>query len=125
MLPSLGLYQSILLLKFVSVLTYSAAMGAAFFASAPEARKRAVHGVASPSLLVIWLAGYLLTIQLGISLMELWIIGGLLLSLISLGALIYSVSIRRSRLVFCAAVLPLVSVLALMVFRPTWGALLS
>ncbi len=83
-----------------------------------------MHRIASPALLVIWVAGFLLTVKLGVSLLELWIVGGLAFSFVSQGALVRSV-VRdaRSTSAFLFAALPLVIVLGLMVFRPTWEVL--
>ena len=121
------LYRTILLFKFIGVSMYAGGLVAAFVATAPANRYRAVHAVASPGLLVTWIAGYLLTTQLGeynIGLTELWSLGGLALSLASQMALVYSVSRNtRAPAVFLASAIPLLMVLALMVFRPTWWSL--
>jgi hypothetical protein len=121
------LYRTILLFKFIGVSMYAGGLVAAFVATLDADRYRAVHGVASPGLLITWIAGYLLTTQLGeynIGLTEFWILGGLVLSLASQMALVYSVS-RKTRTpgVFLAAAIPLLMVLVLMVFRPTWWSL--
>jgi hypothetical protein len=117
-------YQLLLLVKFVGVVIYGGGLVAAFVSSSLAERKRAVHRIASPALLVIWVAGFLLTVKLGVSLLELWIVGGLAFSFVSQGALVRSV-VRdaRSTSAFLFAALPLVIVLGLMVFRPTWEVL--
>jgi hypothetical protein len=114
-------YRILLLLKFVGVLLYAGGLVASLVASELAERKRAVHAIASPALLLVWVAGYLLSTQLQVPLTELWLLGGLVLSLVSQTALVYSVS--RPLPLMRAAVLaglPLVLVLILMVFRPTW-----
>jgi small neutral amino acid transporter SnatA (MarC family) len=114
-------YQLLLLVKFIGVVVYGGGLVAAFLSTSLPERKRAVHRVASPALLVIWVAGFFLTLELGVSLLELWIIGGLVLSFVSQGALVRSVTRdTRSVSAFLFAACPLVLVLALMVFRPTW-----
>ena len=115
------MYRLILLLKLVGVLLYAGGLIAAFVSTSLKERKRAVHAIASPGLVVTWVGGYLLTTQLHLPLTELWIIGGLVFSLISQLALVYSVSRdRRTVPAFLAAAIPLLLVVALMVFRPTW-----
>lgn len=120
------LYRLLLVLKLVSVLAYGGGLVAAFVASAPEERRRAVHKIASPALLAIWVTGYGLASMLGISLMELWLMAALVLSLASQIALVRAVSKdERSRADFWAATVPLVVVVMLMVFRPTWDLVRS
>ncbi|ADO68323.1 hypothetical protein [Stigmatella aurantiaca] len=117
-------YRLLLLLKFAGVILYGGGLIGSFAATALADRKRAVHAIASPGLVVTWFAGYLLTTQLLIPLTEFWILGGILLSLVSQLALVYSVSRdRRTVATFAAAFFPLFLVLALMVFRPTWSEL--
>lgn len=111
----------LLLVKLVAVLGYAGGLVAAFVSAAPAERKRAVHRIASPALLVVWLSGVLLTMEQSVPLTEAWIAGGLVLSLASQLALVHSVvRERRSAGAFLAAALPLAAVLYLMVFRPTW-----
>lgn len=119
-----NLYRFILVLKLVGVIAYAGGLAGAFFAEAPADRRRAVHAVASPALLVVWTTGYALTSQLGVALTELWVLGALVLSLGSVLALVHSVTReRRTPAAFAAAAIPLVAVLVLMVFRPTWERL--
>ncbi|WNG34995.1 hypothetical protein F0U60_16220 [Archangium minus] len=114
-------YRMLLLVKFVGVTLYAGGLIGGFVATALVERKRAVHAIASPGLVVTWLTGYLLTTQLHLPLTELWILGGLLLSLVSQLALVYSVSRdRRTVSAFLATFVPFFLVLVLMVFRPTW-----
>ncbi|MDC0712353.1 hypothetical protein POL68_28075 [Stigmatella sp. ncwal1] len=119
-------YRLLLLLKFIGVIVYGGGLIGSFASTALADRKRAVHAIASPGLVVTWFAGYLLTTQLQIPLTEFWILGGILLSLASQLALVYSVSRdRRTVTAFAAAAFPLCLVLLLMVFRPTWSELRS
>jgi hypothetical protein len=116
------MYRVILLFKLLGVLLYAGGLLAAFVSTSLKERKRAVHAIASPGLALTWAGGYLLTIQLHLPLTELWILGGLVLSLVSQLALVHSVSRdRRSVPAFLAAAIPLFGALALMVFRPVWS----
>lgn len=118
------LFRLFLLAKFAGVLGYAGGLVAAFVASAPEERRRAVHGVASPAMLLTWLAGYGAAAQLGASLLEPWLAGSLGLSFLSQVALVLGPGRGRAgRGAFAAAVAPLGVVLVLMIWRPTWSAL--
>lgn len=118
------LYRVLLVLKLVSVLAYAAGVVGAFAPRALEDRRRAAHGIAGPSLLAVWVFGYLLAEVTQVSLMELWILGGFGLSTATQGAVSRAVARDlRGWGIFCAAAVPLVLVLVLMVFRPTWSTL--
>jgi hypothetical protein len=114
--------RALLFIKLVAVLGYAGGLAAGFVSSSLVERRRAVHRIASPALVVVWLSGVLLTMEQSIPLTEAWIAGGLLLSLASQLALVHSVTrdVRTTRS-FLAAAMPLVAILYLMVFRPTWG----
>ncbi|WP_437953217.1 hypothetical protein WME98_22885 [Sorangium sp. So ce296] len=115
-------YRCILVLKFLSVMGYAGGAAGAFLCDDPAARKRAVHRVASPSLLATWLSGYALLVLNGWPLFELWVAGALLLSLVGNAALVYCVSRERRDLsAFLGSALPVVCVVALMVVKPTWA----
>jgi hypothetical protein len=116
-------YHLLQLLKFIGVILFGGGMIASFVVTLPADRKRAVHTVASPGLALTWLAGYLLTLQLGVSLSELWVLGGLLLSFTAQIMLLRSATRERTLGNALGALLPLLAVLALMVFRPTWSSL--
>jgi hypothetical protein len=115
-------YRLILVIKLLAVLAYAGGLTAALCSPTPAARRRAVHAVASPALLAIWAAGYLLTVRLHVPLTELWIVAALLLSLTSQLALIRQIQ-RPSIVTAIAAIAPLAAVIVLMVFRPTWAVL--
>ncbi|XXX77071.1 hypothetical protein WMF30_56420 [Sorangium sp. So ce134] len=115
-------YRCILALKFLSIMGYAGGAAGAFLCEDPAARKRAVHRVASPSLLATWLSGYALLVLNGWPLLELWIAGALLLSLAANAALVYCVSRdRRDLSAFLWSALPVACVVVLMVFKPTWA----
>ena len=118
------LYRALHLLKFTGIMLLAGGTLGSFLASAPEDRRRAVHAVASPGLLLTWLAGYLLSLTLGVGLTELWTLGGLVLSFASHLSLLRSVTRRRSLSALVSVVAPLALTLALMVFRPTWSMVL-
>jgi hypothetical protein len=112
-------YRVLLVLKLLGVLLFAGGLIAAALVADLADRRRAVHGVASPGLALTWLAGYGLALLTGVPLGELWVVGGLALSLVAQLALVHSVTRggpRSARL----AVAPLVAVLVLMVFRPVW-----
>jgi hypothetical protein len=117
-----AVYRLLLLVKLVAVLAYAGGLGAGLLAGALRERRRAVHRVASPALAVIWLTGYALSERLRVGLGELWVVGGLGISFISLASLVASLHVARRRWVGALAVVALVVVLSLMVFRPTWSA---
>jgi len=119
------LYGSLHLLKFVGVMLLAGGMIGGFLTRDPVDRKRAVHGVASAGLLLTWLAGYALSLVLGVTLGELWISGGLLLSFASYVALVLSVSRPPSKATALTVFGPLTLTLMLMVFRPTWAMVLG
>lgn len=110
------------LCKFLGVSAYAGGMVGAFFATEPELRRRAVHRVASPALLVTWVAGYALTTMTGTSMMEAWTMGGLVFSLVSQMALVRLASRPATRRADVAVAMGAFGVVLLfMVFRPTWS----
>jgi len=117
-------YHLLHLLKFIGVILFGGGMVGSFVASSTADRKRLVHGVASPGLVITWLAGYLLTLQLGVPLGELWVLGGLGLSFFAHLALLRNAGREAPDLAGrLSAAVPLILVLVLMVFRPTWSSL--
>lgn len=119
-------YRFLLFLKLVAVLLYAGGFVASLVSTVPAERKRAVHGIASPALLLVWATGYGLTAMQGISLGELWILGALGLSLASQLGMVFGVSRGwRTSVMGAAAGVPLVVVVALMVFKPTWATVLG
>lgn len=119
------LYRCFLVLKFLSVMGFAGGALATFLATDMAARKRAVHRVASPNLLVVWLSGYALLMLNGWPLFELWVVVSLLLSVVVNGVLSYCAARNRNGAaeVLCT-LLPLVGIVVLMVFRPTWAQVL-
>ncbi|GMU11356.1 hypothetical protein [Corallococcus caeni] len=115
------LYRLLLLLKFVGVVLYGGGLVGALAATTSQERKRAVHAIASPGLVVTWTAGYLLTLQFQLALTEAWIAGGLALSLVSQLSLVAMASRERRTLAGALmAAVPFFLVLVLMIFRPRW-----
>lgn len=118
-----ALYRWLLFIKLAAVLVHAGGVLASLLSSSLSERRRAVHRVASPALLVVWLSGYGLAYAQGLSLGELWLLGGLCGSFVSLCALIIGLHVPRRALTGAVASGALGLVLALMVFRPTWEAL--
>lgn len=121
MLALVLFYLALRLLKFCGVALLMGGTLAALLSADETTRKRAVHRFASPGLLATWLAGYLLSLELGVTLSQPWIVGALLLSLASQLALVHVAAHGTSRASALAVIVPLVATLALMVFRPTWS----
>jgi hypothetical protein len=120
------LHRVLLVLKMLSVMTYAGGLLATFLAGELEARKRAVHRVASPALVVTWMLGYALTQVTGVRLVEAWIAPAFVLSMASNFVLVYAATRdKRTPAWFAAAALPIALVVVLMVFRPTWASLFS
>ena len=112
-----------LLLRFVkllAVLVYVAGTAGAVFPGLEGAvRKRMAYGVAGPGFGATWVAGVWLAHWRGHSMFSWWIVGALALTLTSLqGALFAAGRERTSGTIALVALLPLVAVLALMVWRP-------
>jgi hypothetical protein len=117
----MAIYVVLKITKFLALLAYAGGLCAALSAVGPKQHQFFVHRVASPALLVTWLAGYGLSLMTSVPLSELWIAGGLLLSLVSQLALVFSAAKgRRDGVTFAWATVPLVGVVVLMVTRPTW-----
>lgn len=120
----MSFYLPLLVLKFVAVLAYAGGLTARFVAEGAPARRRAVHGIASPAIVLVWLTGWGLTQVSGTPLSELWVLAGLVLSLVSQLALVYGVARDvRPLPAFLAATVPLLLVLLAMVYRPRWSDL--
>ena len=117
-------YHSLHVLKFLGVMLLAGGTIGSFLSDATLERQRAAHGVASVGLLLTWLAGYLLSLTLGVALSELWIGGGLTLSFTAHLALLRSTTRERSLPALISVFGPLLLVLLLMVFRPTWASVL-
>ena len=115
------LYRVLLLVKFVGVVLYGGGLIGALVATNSVERKRAVHAIASPGLVVTWTAGYFLTLQLNVALTEPWIVGGLSLSLVSQLALVFMATReQRTGMGAWLAAVTFFLVLVLMIFRPRW-----
>jgi hypothetical protein len=124
MLPRMTVYRLLHVLKFVGVSLLAGGTIASFVAHAPAERRLAAHTFASSGLLLTWVAGYLLSLLLGVGLRELWTSGGLVLSFAAHLALLRSVNTTRSTAAIVSVSAPLFLTLLLMVFRPTWSQVL-
>lgn len=110
-------------LKFASIFAYVGGVGIGLSNPNLAVRKRAVHLVASPALLAVWLAGYVLTLHLRVPLSEAWIVGGFVCSLAM--HLLVTRAVREQTLATgmrLALIFTLSATLAFMVFRPTWSS---
>lgn len=116
-------YRLLIVLKFLGVVVFGGGVVARFLVRDAEVRRRAIHAVASPGLILVWVAGYGLCVTLDVALTELWILGGLVFSLAAQVALVAFGKRDASPLVVAASALPIVVVLFLMAFRPTWSSI--
>lgn len=110
--------------KFASLLAYVGSASVGLASSDMVVRKRAVHGIASPALLLIWFAGYLLTLHLRVALSEAWIVGGFVCSLAM--HVLVTRAVREPTLtprIRLGLLLSLGASLGFMVLRPTWESL--
>ena len=120
----MAIYLLLKIAKFVAVLAYAGSLCAAFVTRDVEQHRVLVHRLASPALLLVWLAGYGLTLVMNVPLTELWVLGGLVLSLTSQLALVFSAAKgRQDKVTLAWATLPLAFVVVLMVVKPTWHGL--
>ena len=83
-------------------------------------RRRFAYALAGPAFGVVWACGFGLAAAEELSLLTLWAIGAMALSLFSLQVVLYAVGKdgRRTPAVAVLAVAPLVATVALMVWRP-------
>jgi uncharacterized membrane protein YeaQ/YmgE (transglycosylase-associated protein family) len=118
---ALELFVSVRLLKLLSVLSYAGAVGVSLFGHSVAQRKRAIHGVASPLLVLVWLAGYGLSVLQGIALTEAWIVLGFVGSFAAQAVLGRAAreGVVPSRVRYTVGALVALTV-ALMVLRPRW-----
>lgn len=116
-------YEWLRFVKLLGVLAYAGGVTASLLARELEVRRHAVHRVASPGLLVIWVGGFLLADTLMVRLREPWLLGAFALTFVAQGALTWSVADEgRRRPGVAVLILALVTAtLGLMVWRPTWG----
>ena len=115
-------YRLILVLKFLGVTLFVGGYIAGALGADPHARRRAVHQIAAPGLLLTWITGFTLVALAGLPWTELWLMAGLALSLMAKMCLIAGLKDRRAPLIVGAVAL--LCALTVMVFRPTWGQLL-
>lgn len=116
----MSLYQLFLLPKFTGVFLFLAGTGGAVFGESLASRQTAVHRVASLGLLLTWVFGLLATETSGVPMTRPWIIGSLLLSLVTQGTLVATVSgsARRTPAHLAVIACSLLGTLLLMVWRP-------
>lgn len=106
--------------KLLGVLVLVAGTVAAVFPGLEgRARRRLAYLVAGPGFGMTWIAGLLLVHWRGYSMLSTWVVVSLAASLVSLQGVLYAAGRERTSLtVGAVAILPLVLVLAMMVWRP-------
>lgn len=110
--------------KFSAIMLYASGVGIALGNFSVPTRKRAVHLMTSPALLATWLAGYGLTLYVGVALTELWVVFGFAASFIAQFLLTHAARRTAVGVYDRVIVLALVSAaLLFMVLRPTWWSL--
>ena len=115
----------ILVAKLVAAMGFCGGIIAAYVAEGAEPRRRAVHWVASPCLLLTWGLGFALLGLRRLPLTELWVVGALVLSVVAHLTTVSAVSRdSRSPVTVAVSLTPVVGTLALMVFKPLWAHLL-
>ncbi len=106
--------------KWVGVLLFAAGVLGGVMARDVEDRRRAVYAAATPGFIVAWVAGWNLLREAGVSMGSAWVSAGLVLSLVTLQAVVWGVE-RAGRprvLVTAVALGSLLANVALMTARP-------
>lgn len=107
--------------KFTGIgMLFAGSLGAVL-ASTYADRRRFAYALAGPGFWLTWLSGVLILVATNGSPLTLWVIGSMVLSVVSLNALLYLVGREersRSRVAALLVVLPLVACVALMTFKP-------
>lgn len=113
-------WMALRLAKWVGLMTFSAGVAGAVLPSSWEDRQRAVYQLATPGFVLTWMAGYGLMRSTSVSMGSPWISGTLLLSLVTLQAIVWGVERpdRRRGVVAVVALGGLLGSTALMVARP-------
>ncbi len=106
--------------KLLGVLVLVAGtIGAVFPGLEGQVRKRFAYLVAGSGFGATWIAGLLLLHWRGYSMLSTWVVASLVASLVSLQGVLFAAGRERTSLTIATvALLPLVLVLALMVWRP-------
>jgi len=106
--------------KLLGVLVLAAGTVAAVFPGLDgRIRKRFAYLVAGPGFGATWIAGLLLVHWRGYSMLSTWVVASLAASLLSLQGVLFAAGRERTSLTIATVtLLPLVVVLALMVWRP-------
>ncbi len=108
------------LVKWLGVLLFVAGVFGGVLPSSLEDRRRAVYAVATPGFVLTWLAGWALLRIGGTSMGSTWVSSSLLLSIVSLAAVVWGVETptRPRRLVALVAMGSLAATVTLMTLRP-------
>lgn len=120
--PSLPLWAFPLLqtLKLLAVIGLFVGTAGVFMTGEHHAQQRAAFALAGPSFGITWLLGFVLTWARNISALTPWIVGAMLLSIVSINAVLYVAGRpgRANRTTATMALLPLALCVVLMVYRP-------
>lgn len=108
------------LVKLLGVAALAAGTIGAFLPRDYDDRQRAAYALAGPGFGVSWIAGFLMIWAQGRSLLSLWVLGGIGLSLFSLNVVLWAVGKdgRRGPRAAALAIGTLALTIALMVYRP-------
>ena len=113
----------LLVLRLVKLLAVGAAFAGTVGAFLPEdlvARRRAVFWLGAPGIGAAWAFGFFIAAEQGVSLLQGYLIGAMVLSFFTLQVLLWTVAKegRRTGIAAALALVPLCATVALMVFRP-------
>jgi len=106
--------------KLLAVIGLFVGTSGVFFADDHQRQQRAAFWLAGPSLGVTWVLGFVLAWARNISTLTPWIVGAMLLSLISINAVLYTAGKpgRVTKTTTLVAIVPLILSVALMIYRP-------
>lgn len=107
-------------LKLLAVAAFVGGSAGAILCQNEQDRRRLSLGLAAPGFGLTWVAGFLLVAETSVSLLEGWVLGAMVASVLSLQATLFRSS-RAGRQGPVSAVLvlaPLVVAIGLMVWRP-------
>jgi hypothetical protein len=106
--------------KLLSVMLLSAGTIGVFVTSSFEDRQRAAFWLAGPGFGLAWALGFVLALARGVSTLSGWIVASMALSLLSINVVLFVAGRdgRRSGTTAALAIIPLVLVVVLMVYKP-------
>ncbi len=107
-------------LKLLAMATLVAGTLGAFVSPDLAGARRFAYFLAGPAFGLCWILGFVLTAQIGASLLSTWVLGAMALSFFSLQVVLFCVGRegRRGWRSAALALAPLAGTVALMVFKP-------